>query len=370
MSQHNFSGSYLPEDVTFLLKVISMPETSLEERERNIQAGIMHYSEMIGKEQVPSKAYLDIFNEALTRNAPRLAKDLLQLAAQISSRKAESITLVSLARAGTPVGVLLKRILQQYFHREVRHYSVSIIRDRGIDYNALLHILVEQGHSEKSLVFVDGWTGKGAIASELQRTLALFNQLHGRTLLPELYVITDLCGLATVSASFEDYLIPSSILNSIVSGLVSRTILHEHYISQTDFHGCLYYEALQPYDLSRKFTDTLMEHVAEQAVSTLCSAPVSPQFGPMQHASNTFLERVKREFGVTDRNIIKPGIGEATRVLLRRKPDVLILQKEQDKDTHHLRLLAQEKHVPTVIWQDMPYKAAAVIKVVVQLVAK
>ncbi len=49
------------------------------------------------------------------------------------------------------------------------HYGISIIRDRGIDAAALDYI--ESRHGTKGIVFVDGWTGKGAITGELSRTL-------------------------------------------------------------------------------------------------------------------------------------------------------------------------------------------------------
>jgi hypothetical protein len=48
---------------------------------------------------------------------------------------------VSLARAGTPMGALLARALRWLGRTDVRHYSISIIRDRGIDENALAFIL-------------------------------------------------------------------------------------------------------------------------------------------------------------------------------------------------------------------------------------
>ena len=47
---------------------------------------------------------------------------------------------------------------------------MSIIRDRRLDPVALQYILQQHPHSP--IVFVDGWTGKGAIYGELQRSLA------------------------------------------------------------------------------------------------------------------------------------------------------------------------------------------------------
>ena len=45
-----FSGSYDPDDVTFLLKPVRLEPTAVAEKERLIQSGRRHYSEMISRE--------------------------------------------------------------------------------------------------------------------------------------------------------------------------------------------------------------------------------------------------------------------------------------------------------------------------------
>ena len=50
------------------------------------------------------------------------------------------------------------------------HYAVSIVRGRGIDPLALRYLAAH--HDPARVVFVDGWTGKGAIARELAAALA------------------------------------------------------------------------------------------------------------------------------------------------------------------------------------------------------
>ena len=57
---------------------------------------------------------------------------------------------------------------------------------------------------------------------------------------PLIMEVTELCG------THEDILIPSSCLNSTVSGLVSRTFLREDIIGEKDFHGAVFYEELRP----------------------------------------------------------------------------------------------------------------------------
>ena len=201
-----FSGSYAPEDVTFLLKVVEMAPLPIEERERRIQAGEAHYSEMIGPEGPPDPAYLAVFHGAVRRGLPRLARDFLNLAAQLAEATPGPMALASIARSGTPVGVILARTLRRHFGREVRHYCVSVIRDKGIDQNALKFIL--KSHDEASLALVDGWTGKGAIAKETQRSVAAINKSWGTRLPEGLAVLSDLAGVASMAAGTDDYLIP------------------------------------------------------------------------------------------------------------------------------------------------------------------
>lgn len=71
-----------------------------------------------------------------------------------------------------------------------------------------------------------------------------------------------------------------------------------------------------------------------------------------------------KEYQVEDINLIKPGIGEATRVLLRRVP-WMILVNERYKDSRelkHLVRLAQEKHVPIEAYPLRHYKCCGIIK--------
>src|SRR5581483_532638 len=194
----------------------------------------------------PSAQYLAVFHQALARVKTRFARHLLTLAGEIARLQAphpglspgergeawgphparaperrggnaDEIVLVSLARAGTPIGVMLGRILRRLMRRRVRHYSISIIRDRGIDEAALAYIL--DRHAPSALVFVDGWTGKGAIAAELQKSVAQFNEQHHVNLDEGLCAVADLSGTAALAATAEDYLIPSAVLGCTISGL-------------------------------------------------------------------------------------------------------------------------------------------------------
>lgn len=358
-----FSGSYLATDVHFLLKPIEIESTPIKEKERLIQNGKKHYSEMITKESLPSTRYVRLFEQIFAQNHPRLAVDLVKLAAKINQQKTAEIVLCSLARAGTPIGVLLKRILQQHFQRDCLHYSISIIRDRGIDANALRYILAKNP-DPNSLTFVDGWTGKGVISAELNKSIAEFNRQHHTRICSDLYVLNDIAGVAAHTVSFEDYLIPSSLLNATISGLISRSILNNDYLAKDDFHGCLYYAEFKEQDLSQWFIDETMKAVEKLLAigsQVLTEADSSINKQQVQQQSIDFIKQLKEVYGINNVNLIKPGIGEATRVLLRRLPDLLILKNRHAEQTRHLAMLAMEKQIPIVENLTMPYQAAAII---------
>jgi hypothetical protein len=75
------------------------------------------------------------------------------------------------------------------------------------------------------------------------------------------------------------------------------------------------------------------------------------------------VQGLMRKLGLADRNRIKPGVAEATRAVLRRVPDRLLLRDPSDPDVAHLVHLARERGVPI---DPLPagngYRAVAVIR--------
>jgi hypothetical protein len=354
----NFSGSYRAGDVSFLLKPLPLRDfVEMADKEYLIQSGQRHYSEMLSPEALPSERYLQVFRAACAANTGRMGADCLALAALIADRRSGPVTLVSLARAGTPVGVVLNRLLPAVFKRASTHYSVSIIRDRGIDQVALAHILA-RGHAAESIVFIDGWTGKGVMARELARAVGEFNARHGTAIDAGLYVLSDLAGTAARAASCDDYLIPSSILNATVSGLISRSILNDA-IGPTDFHGCVYYQQFEAQDQSQAFADGVTAAALAQRPS---SAAAPPDKHKAAAVSRAYMQAALEQHGIVDVNLVKPGIGEATRVLLRRRPRLLIVRDADAPEVAHLLLLAQEKNVPLLVDRALPYHAVSLIR--------
>ncbi|BAW80463.1 hypothetical conserved protein [Candidatus Nitrosoglobus terrae] len=358
------TGSYHQDDCQFLLTPLwrHSQNFSIYEKECLVQSGAKHYSEMISAELPPSVPYIALFRKLTQKYKSRMAAQVMRLAYSIINTRPDPITLVSLARAGTPIGALLQRALSRHLHVESRHYSISIIRDRGIDEQALAFLLREHQRSASGVVFIDAWTGKGVIAKELKRAIAYWNSRHSEQLQDSLYVISDVAGVADVAATYEDYAIPSGMLNATVSGLVSRSILNSQ-IHPGQFHGCIVYDYLQPYDLSNWFLD----EVESQMDTTKDAAPLSLRSRKQHHIqaqANVYFDRWIKQYGIRSIHHIKPGIAEATRVMLRRVPERLLLRDLESDDLAHLLMLAKEKEIAIEHQPNMPFSAVAFIKTI------
>ena len=100
--------SYLPEDAELLLTDITgkLEPLPAKEREPLIQSGV-HYSELLPAEYRPSDAYFREYENGLKLWAKPNADAVRTVAETIWAEKGRHAVLVSLARAGTPAGVLI-----------------------------------------------------------------------------------------------------------------------------------------------------------------------------------------------------------------------------------------------------------------------
>jgi len=354
-----FSGSYAPEDVTFLLQRVDQPLIDVASKERLLQSRERHYSELLSPEHRPSAEYLAAFERACASNGDRLARDVLQLARIVADRIRGRIALVSLARAGTPIGVLLRRALAERFGREVVHFSISLIAGRGIDEEALEVVRAAPGIDDAAIVFVDGWTGKGVIGRALAKAVSEFNAVRGATIDPTLHVVVDLCGSTQAASTANDYLIPSCLLGATVSGLVSRSVLNEQTRASGRFHGCRYYGELESVDRSRPFVDEL--HRRSKQLPVPVAVPAPRDLAAESAASRQMTARLLERYGYSSDSLLKPGLGESTRVLLRRLPGRLIVRSDSDPEVLPILLLAEEKQVAWSVEPVLPWRSAALI---------
>lgn len=344
-----FSGSYGKEDVTFLLQPLSnVTMVTKEEKEKLIASG-GHYSDVVVSESVPSDLQHKIYKESLESLKEDLAVGVNSLAFNIAHDASfgDDIVLISLVRAGTPLGVLLKRAVERESSKAVHHYGVSIIRDRGIDAEAMKYILDK--HKSAEIYFIDGWTGKGTITNSLKTSLEASDYWSGDI---RLVVYSDPASTAWLSMTSQDLLLPFGILNSTVAGLISRTVY-----TNNGYHG-VHMFPLEDYDLTNHFIETV-DSIARNSKDFIPPL-VNSNFNST--LSKAIVSMVKDLASVEDDNKIKPSIAECTRALLRRVPKTIFIQDEQDPDVSLILDLTKKQNVEVVVNPAIyPYKAVAVL---------
>ncbi|MCL9795560.1 cysteine protease StiP family protein [Frankia sp. AgKG'84/4] len=349
------SGSYDPVDVTFLLTDLSdvALERPTEDREEAMQAG-RHYSEDLPVEYQPDASYLKLYHQALERSARRVALATGLVAELVRVTKPEPV-LVSIARAGTPVGILMRRWYGWRHGLDTPHHAISVIKDRGVDMNAVRYLT--ERFDPTAIQFVDGWTGKGVMTRVLTEAVAPLG------LDDTLAVLADPAHCVPLYGTRDDFLIPSACLNSTVSGLVSRTVLNAEHIGPDDFHGAKFYAELAPHDLSRHFIETVVaqfDAVADEVAATwgrLWAADRSPTW-----AGWAAVERIAAAYDIPDVVMVKPGVGETTRVLLRRVPWRILVAPDRQDELAHVLALAEDRGVPVEEMADLPFSCVGLVR--------
>ncbi|MFK4265548.1 phosphoribosyltransferase [Streptomyces milbemycinicus] len=350
-------SSYAPDEVGWLLQDFSdvTLEAPTEEREEAIQSGGAHYAESLPVEYQPTEEYQALFRAALNTSAARIARAVGAVTETVLAERSPRPVLVSLARAGTPVGVLMRRWARHAHGLDLPHYAISIVRGRGIDTTALRWLA--DRHDPADVVFIDGWTGKGAITRELAEAVRPYPGFD-----PRIAVLADPGRCVETYGTRDDFLIPSACLNSTVSGLISRTVLRADLVGPDDFHGGKFYRELADADVSGLFLDTVearFDEVADQVaadVKELAAADRSPTWEGW-----AAVERISEEYGIHDVNLVKPGVGETTRVLLRRVPWKILASRDAGADLAHVRLLAEQRGVPVEEVDGLPYSCVGLI---------
>jgi hypothetical protein len=268
--------------------------------------------------------------------------------------------LVSLARAGTPVGILMRRWAKRMRGIDVPHYTMSIVRGVGLDQTALRYLAAR--YDPARIMFVDGWTGKGAIGRELTAALAAFAETDGIVFSDDLAVLADPGHCVRIFGTRDDYLIPSACLNSTVSGLVSRTVYSRELIADDEFHGAKFYSELAGSDVSREFLAAIERHfdsvtdTVRLGLEAAATADRTPTW-----AGWAEVERVSEQYGIHNVNLVKPGVGETTRVLLRRVPWKILVNPDALDDMRHVLLLAEQRGVEVELVAGLPYSCIGLI---------
>ncbi|TQL69892.1 RNA binding Pelota-like protein [Nocardioides albertanoniae] len=345
-------SSYERDDVAWLLKDLSGadPETA---------AGPLPV------EGQPDEAHQELFATALSGSAERVAYAVGLVTEQVLARRGPDAVLVSLARTGTPIGVLMRRWAQRVHGLDLPHYALSIVPGRGVDETALAYLAAH--HDPAHVMFVDGWTGKGAIARELASSVEKANAtLHAHLsspFSPELAVLADPGRAVSTYGTRDDFLIPAACLNATVAGLVSQTIIDDDLTGPNDFHGAMFYPDLASADVSKKFIDMIAARFP--IVRTRIMRDIDAHLGGDHTATWAgwdAVETLAEKFGVGDLDHLKPGVGATTWMLLHGELSKILVNPARDADVAHVKRLAQERGVPVERVTDLPYACVGLVR--------
>lgn len=345
--------SYTIYDVEVLLQDVK----ELGNKERTIlQNKGVHYSEMLPFEYTPTEDYNKIFLDSLKNLSSETANAVAILGEKLWEEKGKNIILVSLARTGTPIGILIKRYLKYKYNVSVPHYSISLIRKKGIDTEAMNFITSR--HFAKNITFIAGWIDNDTITAlkesckKLKKSNNRYKDLDDR-----LAVLTDPTFLTNLYGTRKDLLIPSACLNSTVYGLISHTIITKD-MTDEEFHGAIYYEENEDKDFSYEFIDTVVKHFPNTDLHYFTD---NEDFNDYKGIDE--VNEIAKQFSVKDINKIKPSVGETTRLLLRSYPNRVLINKEAPKKyIKPILQLAKEKKVPVVYYPLKKYYACGIIK--------
>lgn len=335
--------SYNAEDVTLLLNDMTgkIKPVSQEERKRRVENGEYVRSIIIEEYEV-SKEYIKIVSDNMEPYLDEMARTVGVLAEKLYKVKGNDLVLVDIARAGIPIGILVKRYLKMYHNVNIPHYSISLVK--GLDKKAMEYIM--NNHKKEGIQFIDGWTGKGTVAKEIKASVE--RDFEGVD--PSLAVLSDCINVAKYVGTREDIYIPHSPLNAAVTGLVSITVLNEEFENPTGFHSAIYLENLEEDDQSVEFIEKVIKHFKKQELT---------EIPDNDFVDDTEIDKIAEKLNKNKKEL-NPGINEAARAVLRRNLEKLVVSDLNDKDLAVLIELAKSKNVPVEEFDLNGYKAVSV----------
>jgi hypothetical protein len=317
-------GSYRTEDVTLLLGE----------------------AEGSSPEFVPSPWYMAAVRRLIEDEAHTLAQLVGTLGERLLARRGDGLVLASIARAGTPAGILVRRWLAYRHGLDVPHYSLSVAGGR-VDANAIAWL--NERHDPSRIHFLDAWTSKGTI----QRTLTEAVEAIGAPGLdPSLAVLADPGWCTDRFATRADVLLPLACLGAGVSGLLGATMAAPEEGGGA-FHRAPWFRDLAAHDLSND--------LIAAAVAAFPSVDVDRRDGPdplPDHRGMRWARALAERSGA-DLHLINIGLSESTRAFFRRSPELLLVRAGGDGAELAIRL-AQERGVPVREEAALPVRAAVI----------
>lgn len=340
------SNSYRPSQVTCLFTPFEGDLLTVEAKENMLRDGV-YYGDVLSEEERPDQAYLEVFDNLTSLLATRLATPIVQLAAHFDATRPphRPIVLLSLARAGTPIGVVVTELLRQRFGREVHHYSVSVLHNYGLDPFAMNEVLSH--HSAQDIVFLDGWVSQGRITRAVEESAGQWEGVSST-----LHCLSDPSGIQDAVATRQDILLPSAVLNANVSGLLSRTVHNPK-----GFHFSQTYDHFADVDRTQPFIEAMLA-----ACELTDVVPRSVRHSSAQRPLARAQVEAFCATHATDEHSIKVGIGEVSRSLLRRQPSLVVVDPTAEAEAEHIFYLGQKRNIDVVVRPlNGPFRAFSIL---------
>ncbi len=323
-------SSYRKEDVEILLTDVTDEINSMSETER-AKVGYTEEYEM-------SEEYLNLCKELGQKYIRQTAIAVGNLAEQLYKYKSQDVVLVSIVRSGIPIGILVKRYLQNKYKKNIYHYAISI--KEGIDKTAMDYIMSK--HNVKDIQFVDSWTGKGTVARTIKESAQNFEGLD-----PSLAVLSDCLNITKYCGIREDIAIPQAPINACITGIVSVPVIQK---DKNKFDGATYLEELESKDFSKEYVD-----LVEKEFDYNCNADGFKN--DLQEYEE--VRDIAAKFNV-DTSKINPGINEAARAILRRKVDTILVKDKNDAQLSEIIELANLKKIRIQEYELKYYRALSI----------
>ena len=347
-------GTYPDSWVTFLLKDLTgkVKFISTIEREMLSQSS-QNFASYITAEAMPDSEMQSIYDKVLNSNKQLIADSVGNLVNNLVNSYGDFIA-VSLLRAGTPAGILVRLYAKEILNLDIPHYSVSIVSKFGLDHNAINYI--QKLHPDKKIVFIDGWTGKGFIQKELSDAVKKYNSqaiLKGyKTLEPTLATIYDPAGCSNYCGLNKDILMPTALMNCTLTGLLSRSILDTELVGPNDFHGVNVHLEMKDHDQSLQFIESIVERFRE--------VELIPNAEPHYEGRN-FCQELMLKYNISNPDLVKASTSEATKALLLKENCKVLLLDVNAQQVESCVTLANRKNIP-IEYIQMPYNAIVLLK--------
>jgi hypothetical protein len=124
------------------------------------------------------------------------------------------------------------------------------------------------------------------------------------------------------------------------------------------------YGHLAEHDMTQSFIHSIETARAQLAPLVSAQPWTNQQASALQHSAVAAVQRISTRFGVTNPNRVKPGIAEATRAVMRRVPDHVLVRNRDDQDVQLLLHLTRQAKIEVEEVGDElgPYRAVTVIR--------